>query len=298
MVRIHFYLKAILFSFGGIFLLLYLLNFLFLAPPRDFIEGKIVSIEEGSSLRSISKDLKEQNIIKSRVVFESLVIAFGGEKHLLPGDYFFEQKLTVYQIAQRMSFGKRNLAPIKVTIPEGFSVSDIAIAMSEKLPNFNQENFLKLASPQEGYLFPDTYFFFKTDNEQDVLNLMSENFKKKFAPMSVLIESLGKNEKDIIIMASIIEREAKGDVDRGIISGILWKRISINMPLQVDAAPITYKIKGLPESPIANPGLLAILATIYPESSPYLFYLHGNDGNVYYAKTFAEHRQNKIKYLR
>ena len=99
-------------------------------------------------------------------------------------------------------------------------------------------------------------------------------------------------------MASIIEREAKGDIDRGIISGILWKRISLGMPLQVDAVPDTYKTKGLPESPIGNPGLESIKVAIYPQKSSYLYYLHDKNGVAHYAKTFSEHDNNINKYLK
>ena len=99
-------------------------------------------------------------------------------------------------------------------------------------------------------------------------------------------------------MASIIEREAKGDSDRGYISGILWNRINKNMPLQVDAALKTYKTKGLPEQPICNPGLEAIKAAIHPVLSNYLYYLHDKNGVIHYAKTFEEHKKNKLKYLK
>jgi len=103
-------------------------------------------------------------------------------------------------------------------------------------------------------------------------------------------------------MASLIEREGKGEIrgqtDRVFISGILWKRLSMNMPLQVDAAPSTYKSRGLPEAPIANPGLESIKAALYPKSSPYLYYLHDKNGLIHYAKSFSEHRQNILKYLK
>ena len=104
--------------------------------------------------------------------------------------------------------------------------------------------------------------------------------------------------EDIIIMASIIEKEAKGDADRAMISGILWKRISIGMPLQVDAAPETYKSRGLTKSAISNPGLEAIKSAIYPQKSPYLYYLHDKNGGIHYAKNFSEHQSNEQKYLR
>ena len=169
---------------------------------------------------------------------------------------------------------------------------------SLKLANFNKDKFLLEAKDKEGYLFPDTYFFLNNANETDVIKSMSDNFEKKINPLLSEIISSGKTEKEIIIMASIIEREAKGEIDRDVISGILWKRISIGMPLQVDAAPETYKVKGLPKSPICNPGLEAIKASIHPQSSPYLYYLHDKDGNIHYARTFAEHKKNKLKYLK
>ncbi len=127
---------------------------------------------------------------------------------------------------------------------------------------------------------------------------MSKNFDKKIGPLLGEFGSFGKSEREIIIMASLVEREAKGDEDRAVISGILWKRLEIGMPLQVDAAPITYKERGLPKSPISNPGLLAIDATIHPELSPYLYYLHDKDGIIHYARNFEEHKANRLKYLK
>ena len=184
-----------------------------------------------------------------------------------------------------------------VTIPEGFDVSQIADTAGAKLPNFNKPDFLLEASGKEGYLFPDTYFFLTTANDTDVLNTMSANFTKKITPLLPEISASGKTESDIITMASILEREGKSQTDREVIAGILWKRISIGMPLEVDAAPETYQTKGLPENPIANPGLESIEAAIYPASSPYLYYLYDKNGVIHYAKTFAEHKLNEQKYL-
>jgi len=188
--------------------------------------------------------------------------------------------------------------PIVVTIPEGFNLNQIADTFVLKLANFNKAQFLIKAKDLDGYLFPDTYFFLTSANEGEVIKSMSDNFNKKINPFLPEIISSGKTERDIIIMASLIEREAKGDTDRGIIAGILWQRIKIGMPLQVDAAPETYKTKGLPENPIGNPGLLAIKSALYPQSSPYLYYLHDKNGIVHYAKTLAEHDANIKKYLK
>jgi UPF0755 protein len=204
-----------------------------------------------------------------------------------------------WQAILHIRINEHQPAPVAVvTIPEGFNLNQIADTASSKLANFNKINFLLETKGLEGYLFPDTYFFLKNANEKDVLKLMSENFEKKITPLLPLINASGHSEKDIITMASLLEREAKGNADLDIVSGILWKRIKIGMPLQVDAAPETYKTKGLLENPICNPGLSAITSAIYPQSSPYLYYLHDKNGIVHYAKTFAEHEANIKKYLK
>jgi len=269
----------------------------FLNAPGDFPLRAVVRIEPGMSLRSVSSVLKMKHIIRSRVVFESFVIIFGGEKHTVSADYLFENKLPVWQIALRIVRGEHYMAPIVVTIPEGFDLNQIGDTFALELTNFNKNRFLEKAKGLEGYLFPDTYFFLTNTDEDIVLRSMNDNFKKKTNPLLPEISSSGKSEKEIIIMASIIEGEAKGDTDRGVISGILWRRIKIGMPLQVDAAPDTYKKKGLPENPIGNPGLEAIKAAIHPKNSPYLYYLHDKNGSIHYAKTFLEHKQNIAKYL-
>lgn len=269
-----------------------------ISAPSTFPEGAIVNIEQGSSLRAVSFKLQRANIIRSRIIFETFAIMYGGEKRLVPGDYLFEHSSPVFDISRRIAKGERDLAPIKVTIPEGYNLSEMGNAFAFKLSNFNKENFLAQAKYKEGYLFPDTYFFFSTDTEKEVIKAMSTNFEKKMSQVRPSISSSGKSEKDIIVMASIIEKEAKGDDDRELISGILWKRISINMALQVDAAPDTYKKRGLPENPIANPGLKAINAAINPKSSSYLYYLHEKSGAIHYAASFDEHKRNIAKYLR
>ena len=272
--------------------------FFFLSAPLDFPLGSVVRIEKGSSLRSVSSLLKEENIIRSRVAFESFAILFGGELHIVSADYLFENKLSVWRVAFRIVRGEHQMPPVSVTIPEGFDMNQIADTFSLKLTNFKKDKFLLEAKGLDGYLFPDTYFFLTDANEKDVIKSMNDNFKKKIMSFNSDIASSGKTEREIIIMASIVEREAKGDTDRDVISGILWKRIKIGMPLQVDAAPITYKIRGLPQNPIGNPGLLAVKAAIFPKNSPYLYYLHDKNGIIHYAKTLTEHNNNIQKYLK
>lgn len=294
----NYYLANKIFFYAlGIITFLALFYFFFFNAPKSFPIEDIIKIELGMNLGDVSSKLKQENIIKSRIAFEAFVIMYGGEKHIIVADYVFENKLPVYEVARRISKGEHHMAPVSVTIPEGFDISQIADTFVEKLSNFNRDKFIILAKGKEGYLFPDTYFFLSTDNEVDVIHSMRENFEKKIAELRSKILNMGKKEKEVIIMASLIEGEAKGDVDRGVISGILWRRLLIGMPLQVDVALETYKVKGLPKSPIGNPGLEAITAAIYPRKSPYLYYLHDKEGNIHYAKSFAEHNANIKKYL-
>lgn len=296
-LKTYFIKNKIIFYVLSVVVFLILIYCFFFSAPGNFPTNTPINIKDGSSLRSISLFLKDNNAIHSRVVFETLVIVYGGDKYLISGDYLFENKLGVFEVARRLSKGERHLAPIKVTIPEGFNISDISKIFVSKLSNFDEGKFLLEAKDKEGYLFPDTYFFLTTDNEEDVLHSMSDNFEKKIFSLKPTISSSSKTEKDIIIMASIIEGESKGDIDREYISGILWKRIALGIPLQVDADLSTYKMRGLPKNPISNPGMKAIEAAIYPKSSSYLYYLHDKDRNIHYARTFQEHLLNKQKYL-
>ena len=190
--------------FAIIFLILLLgYHFLF-APSDNFPIGKIINIEEGTNLRNVSLKLKQEHIIRSRLAFEAFIIIYDAEKHLIPADYLFDIREPVYEVAKRISKGERHLPPIAVTIPEGYDISDITNVFVAKLPNFNKDKFILEAKSKEGYLFPDTYFFFTTDNEENVIKSMSENFQKKIASVQNEIYFSGKTAKEIIIMASII----------------------------------------------------------------------------------------------
>jgi UPF0755 protein len=290
--------KKIVFYTIGLIVFLFLSYYFLFSAPTNFPAGSVIQIEPGMSLRSISSTLKNNHVIRSRVIFEYSIIIFGGEKHIISTDYLFKNKLSVLGVVKSIIDGEHRMAPISVTIPEGFNVFQIGDVLASKLVSFNEAQFLQKAQPLEGYLFPDTYFFLSNASGDDAIKFMNENFTKKIAPVLPEINSKGYTEKQIIIMASIIEREAKGDVDREVISGILWKRIKIGMPLEVDSAPETYKTEGLPQNPICNPGLKAIEAALNPQSSPYLYYLHDKNGNIYYASTFAQHEANIKKYLK
>jgi UPF0755 protein len=185
-----------------------------------------------------------------------------------------------------------------VTIKEGMDNEDIGKLLADKLPSFRKDLFVASTYNKQGYLFPDTYYLYSLDTTDELVKKLSDNFDLKIKSVLSQIEASGKSLDDIITMASILEGEASGKEDIGIISGILWKRISMGMPLQVDVDKTTYRNKGLPIAPINNPGLLSIKAALNPIDSPYLYYLHDKDGKVHYATAFDEHKKNISRYLK
>lgn len=262
----------------------------FSSHPKE----EIVYFPENTSVKNIALSLEEKGIIKSNKLFLFLINRSSQSKKIESGDYFFKTNISIFTVVYKLSFGVHGIDPIKVTLREGLTNQQMSEILDSKIPLFDKESFLLSEKNNQGYLFPDTYFFYRGVTNKDVLEVLNNNFKNK-------IDSLDIDERklsDLIIMASIIEKEANGKNDASVISGILWKRLSIGMPLQVDVALETYKNKGLPQSPINNPGLSSIKAALLPVSSPYLYYLHDKNGMVHYAKDFDEHKKNIRLYLK
>ena len=292
----------------------------FLMPPLDFPPDKTIVIKNGFSLGQVSFLLEDQRLIRSRLLFEFCAMTVGKDKEMRAGTYLFKAPVGACGLALRITAGNFGVPVVKTTIPEGLSNAKIAGILSAKLPQFDATFFMNDTQSQEGYLFPDTYFFSKEATAQEVEAIMHANFDKKIATIRPLLDASNHSLKDVIIMASILEKEAATDADREIISGILWKRIKIGMPLQIDASFLyllgkksseltqadlqmdsvynTYRNRGLPAGPIGNPGLSAIHAAVSPRESAYLYYLSDNNGVMHYSKNFEEHKANKIKYLR
>lgn len=293
---------------------------LLLSPPTRFPAAKIVTIEEGESLNEVSNNFKSDGIVRSAVAFQSVAMLLGGDRNVRAGDYLFSKPLSSIEIARRVLEGRSGIPSVKVTFPEGITNKEMAGIYALAFPDKDGTAFLMAAQGREGYLFPDTYFVLKNTDEATIVEAMNQNFKKKITPLEPEIASSGKTLAEIVVMASIIEGEAFGDADRATISGILWKRLKIGMALQADATLSyvtgkasseltvkdlaidskynTYKYRGLPPTPIGNPGLAAIEAALHPAASEYLYYLHDKDGAAHYARTFEEHKANKAKYLK
>jgi len=249
------------------------------------------------------------------------MVILGRETGALAGDYYFEKPISSIRVANRFAEGIFELERYSVFLQEGFTINQYASILEKKLPRFNKDNFIQIAKEKEGYLFPDSYFFFETADEYDVIETLEKTFKEKTEKLHTQAEMEGVDFDNIIIMASLIQREANNiSSEMKMISGILWNRIEKGMLLQVDATfkyylnkpsskitktdlaedhPYnTYVNKGLPPGPIGNPGLKAIDAALNPKDNNYVFYLHDKTGKIHYATTYDQHVNNKNTYLK
>ncbi len=291
-----------------------------IAPPKNFPTPYQLSINSGQTLFSISQELKSDNVVKSPRIFEIFMIFFGNEKKISEGEFYFEKPTSSLQIAIRITTRSFGIKKTKITIPEGFSNKEISNRVKDSFPEIDIDRFNFLIKGKEGFLFPDTYNFFPNVTPEIIINTLEKNFSQKISLLKNEVDQSKRSLNQIIVMASIIEKEASGENDRNLISGILWNRFDRGIALQVDAPFLyllgkesknltrsdllidspynTYLNKGLPPYPINNPGTEAIKAAINPDNTEYLYYLHGKDRNIYYAKTYSEHQLNIKKYLK
>lgn len=304
-------------------LVLVLLVYLFtLSSPLDFPKDSTFYVNRGETLSGVASRLKENGYVRSSIFFKILVYCFDGKARVKAGNYFFDKRESLIVMAYRINRGRYNTEPVKVLIPEGLNSKEISDLLISYVPGLDKDKFIYEASKKEGYLFPDTYIFSDNMREIDIVNIMYDHFNKKISEPEIdqKVKSFGKPLSDIVKMASILEGEARQFETKRIIAGILWKRISIGMPLQVDAtfkyeigknsftlttedlrtdSPYnTYTRKGLPPTPISNPGAESILATITPIKTDYLYFLTDKNGVMHYARTHEEHVANKAKYLK
>lgn len=274
-----------------VFLFIYVF---FFAPFGN--KDVIIHIPTGQSANYTYSDLKNKNVVKSVFVLKIFVKLLKSGQGVVSGDYLINKNSPVWVVAWQIGRGHHNITPFKITIREGLTNKEISSLLKDNLTNFQEDLFLSKAEGKQGYLFPDTYFLYPLDTEDEIIEKLSNNFKNR--TKNIPFEINNKSLSETVIMASILEGEANGKEDIKIISGILWKRISLGMPLQVDIDKETYTKNGLPVEPLNNPGLLSIEASFNPISSPYLYYIHDKSGKVHYAVTFEEHKRNINDYLK
>ena len=326
--------RKILFIVLCFLLLCFILSLYWLLhmPPLETSSTKTIIIKKGMPLRKISKMLKEEGIIRNKDFFIGLATLLGKRADIKTGEYELHARMLPLEVLDTLVKGqvKRHL----VTIPEGLTLAQIAqlledLSIVEKqtfLQNASSPSFisslgisLPLGSTLEGYLFPDTYHLIKEMDPSEVIRMMVHQFNKVFGPDLVSRASqLGISQREVIILASIIEKETPLSEEKPLISAVFHNRLKRKIPLQSDPTVIygmkdfdgnltkehllrptpynTYLFAGLPPAPICNPGKESILAALSPASVPYLYFVSKNDGSHYFSPDIEEHQRAVWKY--
>lgn len=302
--------------------------------PKNSLTRKeiIFNIDKGQGSKDIALNLKNQGLIKSDFSFRIYVLLNKTAGKLQAGTYELSPSMTVPQIVDKLISGQT--LKLKIIIPEGFTLEQIAKKLSSDFQKEISLQFLAgefkdefefltdtpVDSSLEGFLFPDTYLFDPQTEEKEMVRAFLNNFGEKFnEELKAEVRNQQKTVFEIITMASLLEKEVKTKEEKELAAGILWKRMEAGIPLQVDATVIyiikdkknkvsyedtqmdspynTYKYRGLPIGPIANPGLESLLAALYPKKSDYWYYLSASDGQTIFSRTLEEHNIAKAKYL-
>lgn len=279
----------------------------------------IFVIEKGAGVREVANKLKKENLIRDPVVFFLLVKKRGLDGKIQAGDFRLSPSMTARDIAENLTHGTLD---IWITITEGKRAEEIADILQEKIPSY-QPSWRSEIVKHEGYLFPDTYLIPKTADIDLIITIMKNNFEKQYAQVQISKNGFSKN--NIVTIASLIEREAKHSIDRPLVASVITNRLNIGMKLDIDATIQyalgyqqtekswwkkaltredvdfnslynTYKVAGLPPTPIANPGLAALMTAANPARTNYLYYLSDKKGINHYAETLDQHNENISKY--
>jgi len=280
---------------------------------------KIVNIPSGTNAKEIVDLLEKNEIIrKNNYTFRILTKLLKLEDQLKYGEYNLSPSMNMLQILDKLAKGE--VIVYKITIPEGYTSTQIAELLDKK-EMAEKEIFLKLVKDSEktleGYLFPDTYDVPKKYGAEKMVKTMLSNFNQiaienKFTDRA---EEIGFSLNEIIILASIIEKEAKFSDEKNKVSTVFHNRLKTGMKLQscatiqyileepkerldendlkIDSPYNTYLHKGLPPGAICNPGLDSIIAALEPEEEDYLYFVLGENGRHIFSKTYQEHLRNK-----
>ncbi|MGB6607630.1 MAG: endolytic transglycosylase MltG [Atribacterota bacterium] len=307
-----------------IFSLIFLITILFITSVYFPLEEnsttqKVVNIPSGTNAKEIVYILEKNEIIrKNNYTFRILIKLMKLEDQLKYGEYNLKPSMNMLQILDKLVKGE--VIVYKITIPEGYTSSQIA-ELLEKNEIAEKEAFLKLVKDSEktpeGYLFPDTYEVPKKYGAEKMVKVMLANFNQvalvnKFTDKA---EEIGFSLDEIIILASIIEKEAKFTEEKSKVSSVFHNRLKTGMKLQscatiqyileepkekldendlkIESPYNTYLYKGLPPEAICNPGLDSIMAALEPEEEDYLYFVLGENGRHIFSKTYQEHLKNK-----
>ena len=316
--------------------LLSLAYWFLLLPPRGGSTAKIVTIKRGMPLWKISAALEQEGLIRNRHLFVGITTLLGKKGKIKAGEYELHAGMSSLQVLGILVRGqvKRHV----VTVVEGYTIYQIA-QLLEDSKIVGKEAFLQKAlsppfisslglvhlsdaariSTLEGYLFPDTYHLVKEMDPEEIIQIMVHRFNKVFSPdVERMLSQLGRSQREVVILASIIEKETPLPEEKPLISAVLHNRLKKRIPLQSDPTVIygiknfdgnlkkrhlltrtpynTYLFSGLPPTPICNPGRDSLLAALRPAPVPYLYFVSRNNGSHHFSSTIGEHNQAVWRY--
>ena len=296
---------------------------------RQKIGAQEFEIVSGSSLNQILNSLSAQKLIRSRTAFKVTVIRLGVQNKLQAGYFMISPSMRADEIAKTLT--KSRTKQVRVTIPEGLRSEEINQILTKAFANIDDSNysskeFSALTSNKEGILFPDTYDFELTASTSAIVDRLTNKYHTVAGELNIKPET----EDRVLVIASLLEREAATSEEMPVIAGVIEKRLANTWPLQIDAtvqyalaskqckkldcqwwkpnltsddlkidSPYnTYKNQGLPPKAISNPGKDALSAANNPVATSAWFYLHDASGQIRYADTIEKHNQNVCIYLR
>lgn len=282
-------------------------------------------IPRGRAIRLIGQDLQEAGLARSPWAFQYAVWRLNLQSKIQAGSFELDPSMDIYEVAASLTSGAND---VWLTLKEGWRAEEIGEYAAQELTNFdtNSTAFTTECLNYEGRLFPETYLIPKTYDAAQVCQLMRREFDSVWEELLAAAPTPEYPEEELITLASIVEREARTPDEMRLVAGILYNRLELGMPLQVDASlqyskgydsarqtwwapPVsldksvdspynTYQNPGLPPGPIANPGRNALSAVLNPRATDDLFYLHAPDGTMYTAPTYEGHQENIDRYLR
>lgn len=330
------YYRYVALSLAGLFCLtFFFVNFMLLpVSSGGAARETVVTIPQQASAGQVGEILEKEGLVRSSLAFRLYTRWKGLDGQIKAGQYRLSSGLSTSQIIMELVNGKTAIQTI--TIPEGFNTVQVADLLAAK-GLVDREKFISAVAYQEfpysfldglpegerrleGYLFPDTYYFTSSDSESEIIDTMLNRFEREMDELgyTALAGKNGISLHEAVTIASLVEREAKADEERPLIAGVIYNRLNISMPLQIDATiqyalgenkPVilykdlevdspynTYKNYGLPPGPIAMPGRASLLAAVNPAETDYLYYVAKPDGYHAFATTLAQHNINKERY--
>lgn len=306
-------MRVVFYIIGALFLVL--LIYIFFPTSKEIT----VIIPEGASAKKVADILKENRVIWSSAYFRALVKLTNTDKKINPGEYTF-RRYTPHEIVLYKLITTRYINLLKVVIPEGWRAEQVAERLYLSGVIRDKARFIEIVKKREleGYLFPSTYYFSKNMSEEEVIKHFLDTFNKNVRPLFERYSPpQGLDERKVIILASIVEREAIFDEERPLVAAVYLNRLKRNMPLEADPtvqyalgywkkrltyedlkipSPYnTYYVSGLPPGPICSPGIKSIEAVLNPAKIDALYFVADNTGKHVFNLKYDEHLKAKEK---